>query len=59
MAGIAKCGGVGCAVKDTCRRYTVKASQYQTWAGFDTEHRISILLRETKPDAPCGGFIHV
>lgn len=59
MADIAKCGGIGCAVKDHCLRYTVKPSTHQAWAGFDTEHRLSIRLRETKPDAPCGGFIHV
>lgn len=34
MADITMCNGVNCTIKQSCYRFTAKASERQSWAGF-------------------------
>lgn len=34
-ADLAKCENFGCPARTDCLRYTMPASEYQTWADFD------------------------
>lgn len=35
MTDIAKCGGDGCDMRNTCRRYTAPRATREMWAAFD------------------------
>ena len=35
MSGIAKCPGVGCPLKEKCKRFRIEPSYNQAWHGYD------------------------
>jgi len=56
MTDISKCSGEGCPLKDSCRRYTAPASEWQYWIepNWDGEECV-VYLEESRDPAEIYG----